>query len=128
MAGRETELFGRARGGGRKSQFDDDDADEGDTFLQQRRMEEQQDEHLDAIGETLKRVGQMAHGFGEELRAQNDLLDEVDSDMQRTQGAMKMVEGKTQQLVEKAGGPGWFCLTVALGCLAFFLFLLIIYT
>lgn len=56
------------------------------------------------------------------------LLDGVGRDMSTTGNTMKLVEGQTKKLVDQAGGPGWFCLTVTLACIAFSLFLLIIYT
>ena len=90
--------------------------------------EKMQDDHLDAIGATLARVGQMAEGFHSELQTQNQMLEGMGTDMEQTNIAMKMVEGKTAELVEKAGGPGWFCLIAGLSGIALFLFLLIIYT
>lgn len=48
------------------------EAGEGDVFLDSRRLEDEQDNHLDAIGATLQRVGNMAESFGNELRSQNE--------------------------------------------------------
>jgi len=56
------------------------------------------------------------------------MLDDVGGSMDRTQNAMKLVEGKTQEMVEKAGGPGWFCLIAVLSGVALFLFLMVVYT
>jgi hypothetical protein len=132
-ARRREELFGSKPGvvtigGGLRGNVDDIEGGEGDVFVRKKRLEEAQDEHLDAIGATLQRVGQMAEGFGNELRSQNDLLDQVGVDMDRTNNAMRMVEGKTAELVKQAGGKGYFCIIVGLGTVAFILFLMIIYT
>ena len=120
----EDALFGRRRG------VDDSDIEsaEDDVFLRKRKIEEQQDDHLDAIGATLSRIGQVAQGLGNELRSQNDLLDSVGQEMSRTNQAMKVVESKTAELVKQAGGQGYFCIILVLGAVAFVLFLMIIYT
>jgi len=56
------------------------------------------------------------------------MLDDVGQGMETTNNAMKMVEGKTAELVERAGGPRWFCLIAGLSCVAMILLMLIIYT
>jgi hypothetical protein len=133
-ARRREDLFGSRPGvvtigGGLRGDTGGDiEGGEDDVFVRKKRLEEAQDEHLDAIGATLQRVGQMAEGFGNELRSQNDLLDQVGVDMDRTNNAMRMVEGKTAELVKQAGGKGYFCIIVGLGTVAFVLFLMIIYT
>jgi hypothetical protein len=50
-------------GGGLRGDIGGDiEGGEGDVFMRKKRLEEAQDEHLDAIGATLQRVGQMAEG------------------------------------------------------------------
>eukprot|EP00514_Thraustochytrium_sp_LLF1b_P009012 CAMPEP_0184552204 /NCGR_PEP_ID=MMETSP0199_2-20130426/28167_1 /TAXON_ID=1112570 /ORGANISM="Thraustochytrium sp., Strain LLF1b" /LENGTH=127 /DNA_ID=CAMNT_0026947631 /DNA_START=28 /DNA_END=408 /DNA_ORIENTATION=- len=88
--------------------LDEDDFDEGSHFLGGAMSQQQaQDDHLDAIGDTLKRVGQMAEGFNSELQAQNELLDEVGTNLEQTNQAMRIMGAKTTELVESAGGPRW---------------------
>ena len=125
------ELFRTSRSGARGGRGLDNldvEAAEDDVFLRKKQIEEQQDEHLDAIHASLSRVGQAAQGLNNELRWQNDMLDTVGQDMGRTNAAMKLVESKTADLVKQAGGQGYFCIILVLGTVAFILFLMIIYT
>jgi len=52
-----------------RNRRDDVEAGEGDQFL--RKSDEEQEKHLEVIGSALKRVGDMAQSFGDELRQQN---------------------------------------------------------
>jgi hypothetical protein len=35
---------------------------------------------------------------------------------------------KAKELIQKSGGPGWFCLILVLAMIALFLFFLVVYT
>ncbi len=111
--------------------FNQDDAnDEHDTliFIPHQELQKVQDERLDAIENSLGRVGKIAEGFHAELRLQNDMLDGIGVEIEKTHISVKSVEQRTAELIEKSGGPRWFCLILVLGAIAFLLFLLIIYT
>jgi len=74
---RREELFGRelVSFSSADAEGEEDGAGETDVFLQAedgRTEEERQDAHLDVISQTLSRVGEMAQGFQNELRAQNE--------------------------------------------------------
>mmetsp|Transcript_9279 Transcript_9279/g.23630 ORF Transcript_9279/g.23630 Transcript_9279/m.23630 type:complete len:110 (+) Transcript_9279:86-415(+) len=102
---------------------DDPDATEDQEFLKRR-----QDEQLDMIQGSIGRLGDFAKNFADEIRSQGAKLDSLGQDMEASNETLHRVERKTAELVEQAGGPGWFCLTAILSGIAFVLFLLIIYT
>ncbi|GBG27451.1 Syntaxin-61 [Hondaea fermentalgiana] len=112
-------------GGGFANEMDEE---EEDGLLATADQERQQDELLNNISNSLDTINRGALSFKEEIERQNATLDEIGKDMDGTQINMKAIEAKTNELVERAGGPGWFCIIVVLSAIAMTLFMLIIYT
>lgn len=96
--------------------------------LEREQLERMQDDHLDAIEQSLARVGEMAKGFTTELQIQNNMLDGIGVEIEATNTSMKKLEDRTAKLIDSAGGPRWCLLITCLSCIALFLFLMIIYT
>ena len=86
----------------------------------------QQDMQLDDLHGSVRRLGDMSLTISNELDLQNQMLDDLDDDLSSGQLAMDAVNKKTKELVEKAGGPQYFCVIVSLSCILFILFMLVI--
>ena len=120
---------GRLPGAGvRPSAYSDDDRRpffESEVGGQQAQLA-QQDLQLDDLHGSVRRLGDMSLTISNELDLQNQMLDDLDDDLTAGQQAMDAVNKKTKELVEAAGGPQYFCVIVALCCILFVLFMLVI--
>ena len=88
----------------------------------------QQDDSLDALGQSAARLGQISLNINEELTAQNKMIDEMGMELDDAELNLAVVTNKTQELIKKSGGCKYFSIIVCLSIVVVILFLLIIYT
>lgn len=113
--------------------YSDDDSDDGNDFVSdqirnQRQQLKQQDEGLDMLSKSADRLGALSLGISEELGQQNKMLDEMETDLDKTTQRLYFVTQKTKEMIKRSGGKQNFLIIVALIVVAFILILLILYT
>ena len=116
------------------SGFDDDDADLaketdgliGDEFGKQQQMVRKQDQRLGDMIVQVERIGQMGEIIGDELDDQSDMLDDLDTDVDRAKDGMDLLNERMEKLIEQSGGFRWFCIIVSLIAVIVFLIILIL--
>jgi hypothetical protein len=86
-----------------------------------------QDAGLDALSESVMRIGEMSNGISDELGHQNKMLDSMETDLDTAGEELDIVTRSTKQLIAKSGGMSTFCLIVTLSIVVLFLLFLIIY-
>ena len=86
-----------------------------------------QDAGLDALSESVLRLGEMSNGISDELGQQNKMLDSMETDLDTAGEELDIVTRSTKQLIAKSGGMSTFCLIVTLSIVVLFLLFLIIY-
>jgi len=86
-----------------------------------------QDAGLDALSESVMRLGEMSNNIGEELGQQNKMLDSMETDLDNAGEELDIVTRSTKQLIAKSGGMSTFCLIAALSMVVLILLFLIIY-
>lgn len=86
-----------------------------------------QDAGLDALSESVMRLGDMSNGISDELGQQNKMLDSMETDLDTAGDELDIVTRSTKQLIAKSGGMSTFCLILTLSIVVLFLLLLIIY-
>ena len=87
-----------------------------------------QDEGLEMLSQSAERLGKMSMTISEELGQQNQMLDEMDSDLGQASENLDMVTRKTRELIQKSGGQRTFVLIVGLILVVIILVFLILYT
>eukprot|EP00518_Triparma_eleuthera_P014422 CAMPEP_0182468652 /NCGR_PEP_ID=MMETSP1319-20130603/15837_1 /TAXON_ID=172717 /ORGANISM="Bolidomonas pacifica, Strain RCC208" /LENGTH=125 /DNA_ID=CAMNT_0024668873 /DNA_START=105 /DNA_END=479 /DNA_ORIENTATION=+ len=108
---------------------DDDDFDDDDDFVMnavrsQQHLMTQQDDSLDALGQSAARLGQISLNINEELTAQNKMIDEMGMELDDAELNLAVVTKKTQELIKKSGGCKYFSIIVCLSIVVVILFLL----
>ena len=76
---------------------DDDEAESGELLRLQRTLRDEQDQHLESLSQVLGRQKQLGQMIGDELDLQNELLEDLDTDVDRTRGRM----GRTMNTLDK---------------------------
>ncbi|GMH72705.1 hypothetical protein TrRE_jg11655 [Triparma retinervis] len=112
---------------------DDYDNDDNDDFIMdavrsQQQMLQDQDESLDILGQGAARLGQISLEISSELQTQNKMLDEMGDELDSAELNLAVVTKKTQELIKKSGGCGYFSAIVGLSLVVILLFFLIVYT
>ena len=87
-----------------------------------------QDEGLEMLSQSAERLGKMSMQIHEELGAQNQILDEMESDLDLANDDLDIVTKKTKEFIEFTGGEKNCVLILILAGIALVLFLLILYT
>jgi len=87
-----------------------------------------QDDNLDTLHGAVGRLKDMSVQIGTELDEQNIMLDELDSDVDKTQEAMEVITVKTKELIQQSGGCQMFMVIVFLSVVLLFLVVLVLYT
>eukprot|EP00520_Triparma_pacifica_P003332 CAMPEP_0118658264 /NCGR_PEP_ID=MMETSP0785-20121206/14475_1 /TAXON_ID=91992 /ORGANISM="Bolidomonas pacifica, Strain CCMP 1866" /LENGTH=113 /DNA_ID=CAMNT_0006551269 /DNA_START=49 /DNA_END=387 /DNA_ORIENTATION=+ len=109
----------KSRGGGegkyrRVSTYEDeydnynDDDDIMDAVRSQQQMLQEQDESLDILGAGAARLGQISLEISSELKTQNKMLDGMGDELDNAELNLAVVTKKTQELIKKSGGCGYF--------------------
>ncbi|CAI5468652.1 unnamed protein product [Closterium sp. Yama58-4] len=86
----------------------------------------EQDDQLDAMSQSLARIGGMGIAIHEELGSQESLIGELDEGMERTGGRLGLVQKKMTVVLKKAGLKGQLCILLAL-IIAFIVLLILIF-
>ncbi|GMI46991.1 hypothetical protein TrCOL_g11120 [Triparma columacea] len=112
---------------------DDYDNDDNDDFIMdavrsQQQMMKDQDESLDVLGQGAARLGQISLEISSELKMQNKMLDDMGEELDSAELNLAVVTKKTQELIKKSGGCGYFSAIVGLSFVVILLFFLIVYT
>mmetsp|Transcript_11726 Transcript_11726/g.29702 ORF Transcript_11726/g.29702 Transcript_11726/m.29702 type:complete len:142 (+) Transcript_11726:399-824(+) len=121
--------------------FSDDDSDDGggyrdngggdneaDEYIRnQQVLMKMQDAGLDALSESVMRLGEMSNNISDELGQQNKMLDSMEMDLDNAGEELDIVTRSTKQLIAKSGGKSTFCLIMALSVVMLILLFLIIY-
>ena len=97
-------------------------------FCAQQVLMQMQDAGLDALSETVMRLGDMSNNISEELGQQNKMLDAMETELDDAGDQLDIVTRSTKQLIAKSGGMSTFCLIAALSIVVLVLLFLIIYT
>ena len=112
-------------GGGTGTSNDDFVADH---LSQQQTEMQRQDQSLSKLHGAVSRLGDMSIAISNELDEQNEMLDELDADVDRSQQAMEMITAKTKELVKQSGGCHMFLTIVMLSLVLVILVVLVLYT
>eukprot|EP00531_Pseudo-nitzschia_arenysensis_P019609 CAMPEP_0116132906 /NCGR_PEP_ID=MMETSP0329-20121206/9810_1 /TAXON_ID=697910 /ORGANISM="Pseudo-nitzschia arenysensis, Strain B593" /LENGTH=139 /DNA_ID=CAMNT_0003627477 /DNA_START=117 /DNA_END=536 /DNA_ORIENTATION=+ len=119
--------------------FSDDDSDDGgggfhdepneadDYIRNQQVLMKMQDAGLDALSDSVMRLGEMSNNISEELGQQNKMLDSMEMDLDNAGEELDIVTRSTKQLIAQSGGKSTFCLIMALSVVMLILLFLIIY-
>lgn len=113
--------------------YSDASSDEGDDFIQaavrnQKSTLAAQDQGLEMLAQSANRLGQMSVGIQEELDYQNNLLNEMESDLETATDRLDLVTKKTKEMIHKAGGMKTFLLISVLVAIVVVLLFLILYS
>ena len=95
-------------------------------FGKQQQMVRQQDKRLGDMIIQVERIGQMGEMIGDELDDQADMLDDLDTDVDRAKDGMDLLNERMEKLIEQSGGFRWFCIIVSLVAVIIFLVILIL--
>jgi len=118
-------------GGRHQSDFRDEYNENGDESGEFNRNQQvlmkMQDAGLDALSESVMRLGDMSNGISDELGQQNKMLDSMETDLDTAGDELDIVTRSTKQLIAKSGGMSTFCLILTLSSVVLLLLLLIFY-
>ena len=89
---------------------------------------QKQDQGLEMLSKSAERLGQLSMGIHDELNQQNQMLDEMDTDLEAAGEDLDIITRRTKELIEKSGGKKNCMLILCLSVTALVLFLLILYT
>jgi len=76
---------------------DGEEAESGELLRLQRTLRDEQDQHLESLSQVLGRQKQLGQMIGDEMDLQNEMLEDLDSDVDRTRGRM----GRTMKTLDK---------------------------
>eukprot|EP00887_Chlorella_sp_A99_P003299 scaffold9.g3299.t1 len=97
-------------------------ASEGD---RQQLLMRRQDDELDQLSTHVVRIGELGKEMGQELHLQGQLLDELDNEVEGTQGRLAAAQRKVEYVLQKAGVRGQIMLILGLVGLLVILILLV---
>mmetsp|Transcript_25044 Transcript_25044/g.35051 ORF Transcript_25044/g.35051 Transcript_25044/m.35051 type:complete len:135 (-) Transcript_25044:1314-1718(-) len=130
-------IFGRSTSGNYRqipvNEYSDDSSDEGDDFIQQSIKSQQQqlqdqDQGLEMLSQSAMRLNQMSLNIHEELGYQNDMLDNMETDLDKATDNLDMLTLKTKEMIQKAGGKQNFLVILGLTGVVVVLLFLVMYT
>ncbi|KAK7387091.1 hypothetical protein VNO78_27593 [Psophocarpus tetragonolobus] len=108
-------------------------ARDSDDFIQsesdrQMLLIKEQDEELDELSESVRRIGGVGLTIHDELTAQEKILDELGSEMDSTTNRLDFVQKKVAMVMKKASAKGQIMMILGLLALFIFLFILVFFT
>ncbi|XP_047182532.1 syntaxin-61-like isoform X1 [Vigna umbellata] len=108
-------------------------ARDNDDFIQsesdrQMLLIKKQDEELDELSESVRRIGGVGLTIHDELTAQDRILEELGSEMDSTTNRLDFVQKKVGMVMKKASTKGQIMMICALLALFIFLFILVFFT
>lgn len=89
---------------------------------------QKQDQGLDMLAESAKRLESMSENIAEELQYQNKMLDEIDNGLDDATDNLDMVTRRTKEMIKKAGGKQNLMIILCLCVVVIVLFILVIYS
>jgi t-SNARE complex subunit (syntaxin) len=89
-------------------------------------MHGEQDAHLDAIYDSVQRLGQLSLHIHTELDAQHEMLEEAEAEMDDTQAAVRATNQRIKALIDANGGKQWCAVISCLVFIVVVLFFLIL--
>ncbi|KAL4189687.1 hypothetical protein AMTRI_Chr08g208360 [Amborella trichopoda] len=118
-------------GAGRSSQYPDPQGN--DDFIssesdRQVLLIKQQDEELDELSASVQKIGGIGLTIHEELMGQEKLLDDLNSEMDRTANKLDFVQKKVAMVMKKAGLKGQIMMILFLFLIFVVLFILVFFT
>jgi len=111
-----------------RDEYDETGNEASDYIQNQQVLMQMQDAGLDALSESVVRLGEMSNNISEELGQQNKMLDSMETDLDNAGDQLDIVTRSTKQLIAKSGGMSTFCLIAALSIVVLILLFLIIYS
>ncbi|CAD5234995.1 unnamed protein product [Bursaphelenchus xylophilus] len=97
-----------------------------DSFQQQQRIVNEQDEDLEKVAGSISTLKHMSSRIGEELEEQSDLLDDLSNTMHRTQAQMDTVMRKLAKVTGMDDdSKQWTAIFVLIGLFFFLLMVLV---
>jgi len=112
---------------GYRDEFDENDNEAGEYIRNQHVLMKMQDAGLDALSESVLRLGEMSSGISEELGQQNKMLESMETELDNAGEELDIVTRSTKQLIAKSGGKSTFCLILALTITVVILLFFLIY-
>eukprot|EP01035_Chromulina_nebulosa_P005469 gene5469-7421_t len=109
----------------------DDDNDDGDEELQNMSMKKQiarQDENLDALADSVSRLGALSLTISNEITSQNKMISDLDADVETAEAKTTNLIDKTKDIIKKTGGAKEWCIILVLFAVLLLLVFLVIYT
>ncbi|XP_020230580.1 syntaxin-61 [Cajanus cajan] len=108
-------------------------ARDNDDFIQsesdrQMLLIKKQDEELDELSESVRRIGGVGLTIHDELLAQEKIIDELGSEMDSTTNRLDFVQKKVGMVMKKASAKGQIMMILGLLALFIFLFILVFFT
>lgn len=110
-----------------RDEYDDTGNEASDYIRNQQVMMQMQDAGLDALSETVVRLGEMSNNISEELGQQNKMLDAMETDLDDAGDQLDIVTRSTKELIAKSGGMSTFCLIAGLSMVVLVLLVLVLY-
>ncbi len=80
------------------------------------------------LSQTVNAIGNVSKDMHTKLKEQGRKLERLDEDMDELDGTFLAQNEQLKRVIKESGGMKMFCFMVALCGIAFFLFLLVIYT
>ena len=109
----------------------DDDNYDGDEELQNMSMKKQiarQDENLDALADSVSRLGALSLTISNEITSQNKMISDLDADVETAEAKTTSLIDKTKDIIKKTGGAKEWCIILVLFAVLLLLVFLVIYT
>ncbi|CAJ1964101.1 unnamed protein product [Sphenostylis stenocarpa] len=106
---------------------------DNDDFIQsesdrQMLLIKKQDEELDELSESVRRIGGVGLTIHDELTSQDKILEELGSEMESTTNRLDFVQKKVGMVMKKASTKGQIMMICGLLALFIFLFILVFFT
>ena len=109
----------------------EDDNDDEDEELQGMSMKKQmasQDENLDALADSVSRLGALSLTISNEISSQNKMISDLDTDVETAEAKTTNLIDKTKDIIKKTGGFKEWCIILVLFAILLLLIFLVIYT
>ena len=109
----------------------EDDNDDEDEELQGMSMKKQiarQDENLDALADSVSRLGALSLTISNEISSQNKMISDLDADVETAEAKTTNLIDKTKDIIKKTGGFKEWGIILVLFAILLLLIFLVIYT
>ena len=107
---------------------DDDDDIEGPQGTSFKKKIARQDKSLDALADSVSRLGAMSLTISNEISSQNKMISDLDADVETAEAKTSNLIDKTKDIIKKTGGFKEWCIILVLFAVLLLLLFLVIYT